>query len=199
MLANIREDGIDPSAIKSIVVTHAHGDHACGAKFFKEKLGAQIIASDIDARLMEEGTDEELGLNIARGPIYPSDYKYIHTKVDKRVAEGEELRWEQGPAVHNRPWPHAGGDVRALEERGDHLHRGRRLLQRDHRPRELARIGPRVDRGNIDKLSGLGVKQLFPGHFAFTLKDGQVHLDKAVANLKLPFVPPVWGHNHPAR
>ena len=64
-------------------MTHAHGDHACGAKFFKEKLGAQIIASDIDARLMEEGTDEELGLNIARGPIYPSDYKYIHTKVDK--------------------------------------------------------------------------------------------------------------------
>jgi glyoxylase-like metal-dependent hydrolase (beta-lactamase superfamily II) len=200
ILANIREDGIDPGAIKSVIVTHAHADHACGAKSFKERLGVQIIASEIDARLMEDGTDEELGLNIARGPIYPSDYKYIHTKVDKRVADGEELRLGNKVLRFIVVPGHTPGAMCVLAKNegiiftGDVVFCNGTIGLGNWPGSDLASY-----RANIDKLAGLGVKQLFPGHFAFTLKDGQAHLDKAVANLKLPFVPPVWGHNHPAR
>lgn len=50
----LREVGLDPSDIKKIVVSHAHGDHYGGAAYLEEKYGAEIIMSDTDWRELEK-------------------------------------------------------------------------------------------------------------------------------------------------
>jgi glyoxylase-like metal-dependent hydrolase (beta-lactamase superfamily II) len=200
ILANIAEDGLDPRSIKTLILTHAHADHACGARFFQDRLGVEVIASEVDGRLVESGTDEELGFGTARGPIYPSDYSYVHTKVDRKVRDGEVVRIGNRDLTFLVVPGHTPGAMCVLSRSDGILFPGDVVFYN-------GTIGlgnwPGSDlasyRANIEKLSGLGVNQLFPGHFMFTLRGGQGHLDRAIANLKLPWVPPVWGHNHPAR
>src|SRR6266581_4342747 len=38
--------GLDPTRIKYIIITHAHGDHFGGAPYLKEHYGAHVIASE---------------------------------------------------------------------------------------------------------------------------------------------------------
>ena len=51
----------------------------------------------------------------------------------------------------------------------------------------------------IGRLANLSVDALLPGHFMWTLEGGQEHLDRAIENLRLAWVPPAWQHNHPHR
>lgn len=199
ILANMAEDGLDPSLVKTLILTHAHADHACSAKFFKEKLGVQILASEADGRLVETGTDDELGFTTARGPIYPADYQYIHTKVDRKVKDGEHIRIGNRDLTFIVVPGHTLGAMCVLSKddgilfSGDVLFYNGTIGLGNWTGSDLESY-----RRNIGKLAGLGVKQLFPGHFMFALTGGQNHVDKAIANLKMPFVPPVWTHNHPS-
>jgi glyoxylase-like metal-dependent hydrolase (beta-lactamase superfamily II) len=200
ILANIASDGVDPHSIKTLILTHAHADHACSAAFFKEKLGVKVLASEVDGQLIEGGTDAELGMGTARGPIFPSDYQYIHTKVDRKVKDGETIRIGDRELTFFVVPGHTPGSLCVLSKKDGLLFSGDVVFYNGTIGLgnwDGSELGPY--RANIGKLSGLGVKQLFPGHFMFALKDGQSHVDKAIANLKLPWVPPVWGHNHPAR
>jgi metallo-beta-lactamase class B len=45
--------GLDPKQIKYVIVSHGHGDHAAGARYLQDRLGARIIVSEDDWALME--------------------------------------------------------------------------------------------------------------------------------------------------
>jgi metallo-beta-lactamase class B len=45
--------GLDPAEIKTIIITHGHGDHYGGANYFVQKYGSRVVASDVDWSLME--------------------------------------------------------------------------------------------------------------------------------------------------
>ena len=50
------EDGLkklklDPTDIKYVIVSHAHGDHYGGAQYLKDKFHAKIVMSDIDWKM----------------------------------------------------------------------------------------------------------------------------------------------------
>jgi len=47
--------GLDPAAIKYVVVTHGHGDHYAGSKYLQDKFGARIVLSAPDWDLVERG------------------------------------------------------------------------------------------------------------------------------------------------
>ncbi len=49
----LKELGLDPAQVKTIIVTHGHGDHYGGAGYFARKYGSRIVASDIDWTMME--------------------------------------------------------------------------------------------------------------------------------------------------
>jgi metallo-beta-lactamase class B len=53
MVGGMKKLGLDPSRIKYIVITHAHGDHFGGAPYLKEHYGAHVIASEEAWREME--------------------------------------------------------------------------------------------------------------------------------------------------
>jgi metallo-beta-lactamase class B len=45
--------GLDPSKVKTIIVTHGHGDHYGGADYFTRKYGSRVVASAVDWTMME--------------------------------------------------------------------------------------------------------------------------------------------------
>ena len=53
------EDGLkklklDPTDIKYVIVSHAHGDHYGGANYLKKKFNAKIVMSDIDWKVFDD-------------------------------------------------------------------------------------------------------------------------------------------------
>lgn len=50
----LRKLGLDPADIKYVLISHAHLDHAGGAKFLQEKYGARIMMSAADWDLLDQ-------------------------------------------------------------------------------------------------------------------------------------------------
>ena len=45
--------GLDPKTIKYVIISHAHSDHAAGAKHLQDRFGSRIILSEADWALMD--------------------------------------------------------------------------------------------------------------------------------------------------
>lgn len=45
---NMPKLGLDPKQIKYVIVSHAHGDHYAGAKYFQDTYGARVLMSEVD-------------------------------------------------------------------------------------------------------------------------------------------------------
>ncbi len=45
--------GLDPSKVKTIIVTHGHGDHYGGANYFVRRYNSRVVASEADWTMME--------------------------------------------------------------------------------------------------------------------------------------------------
>jgi metallo-beta-lactamase class B len=53
IVGGMKKLGLDPTRIKYIMITHAHGDHFGGAPYLREHYGAHVIASEEAWREME--------------------------------------------------------------------------------------------------------------------------------------------------
>lgn len=93
LLNNLLETGISKESVKYILLTHAHGDHAGGISEMKKQFPqAKIVTSAGEAHLLEAGTEEELGLDLAKAcGAYPKDYLYHHASADYIVRDGEHF------------------------------------------------------------------------------------------------------------
>ena len=45
--------GLDPKTIKYVIISHAHGDHAAGARHLQDRFGSRIILSEADWDLLD--------------------------------------------------------------------------------------------------------------------------------------------------
>lgn len=202
IIQNIREDGFNPSSdIDFILITHAHADHSGGAKYLRETTKAKVVAPEGEAVFIERGgRDFDLGLKAAkRSGIYPQNYEYKHTKVDVVVKHNSRIKvGNYTLRVVQVPGHSHGSAGYLIEENPRSFFSG-----------DIVFIDGTVGFGNwpgcdldnyrkyIRRLGGLNVVSLFPGHFMWTLKDGQRHLDRAIENFKGAWLPPAWTHKHP--
>lgn len=54
VVEGLRTLGLDPADIKYVVVSHAHLDHAGGAKLLQERFGARVLMGEADWDLLEQ-------------------------------------------------------------------------------------------------------------------------------------------------
>ena len=198
---NIRAEGFDRDRISQVLLTHCHADHAGGCRNIKMLTGCGIVCTEVEGRLLEKGGDDELGLDIAkRSGLYPQDYEFRHVEPDHIINNSDTLNLGRYELFVIEVPGHSEGSACYLLDQD----RYRILFSSD-----IVFYGGTIGLGNwpgsslenyrrhIGRLSNLSVDALLPGHFLWTLKGGQEHLDKAVENLKSAWVPPAWQHQHP--
>jgi glyoxylase-like metal-dependent hydrolase (beta-lactamase superfamily II) len=197
IIRNIVEDGYNPKKeIDYILITHAHADHAGGTRMMRRATGAEVVAPRGEAELMESGgPDTDTGMQAAKeSGIYPKTYVYKHCKVDRVVGHRGKIKVGKYTLRVIQVPGHSRGVVGYLIEE-----KPRSFFSSD-----IVFIEGTVGFGNwpgcsldnyrnyIGRLAGLNVVSLFPGHFMWTLKQGQSHLDTAIKNFKGAWLPPAW-------
>jgi glyoxylase-like metal-dependent hydrolase (beta-lactamase superfamily II) len=172
---NMLADGIDPSRIRHIVLTHWHTDHARGAAAWRAELGAKTYLPERERPLLE---------GEAHGIIpCPVDVGINH---GDQISVGDlTLRAIQVPG-------HSVGICAYLLEvdgyralfAADIVFNNGLIGLINFEGSEMAPY-----REYLPRLSGLNVDALLPGHLLFTLRNGQSHIDIALEQMKRGFVP----------
>lgn len=180
---NLKADGLEYERIRHILLTHYHCDHSGGAAWIKADTGAKVYISGRERELVESGTRKELALD-----WYPADYLYNHCTVDYAFSRPTEYV-QIGPlsvlAIATPGHSHGGTcylveiDGLRILFSGDTVYFGGIIGLLNFHGSDLSEY-----REALPRLHGLNVDALLPGHFMFTMRNGQAHVDKAIAGLK---------------
>ena len=73
---------LDPTDIKYVIVSHAHGDHYGGAAYLKKKFDAKVVMSDIDWKVFDDPA-----FNPKRIPLFDEP-----PKRDMAVKDGDTIK-----------------------------------------------------------------------------------------------------------
>ena len=98
ILDALKQAGIAASALKYILLTHAHKDHAGSAALLKKVTDATVIAHALDAEVIESGVHQRPMtptpglLNLVLFQLFVKDLLPVRpVKVDRCVVDGETL------------------------------------------------------------------------------------------------------------
>ena len=148
--------GLDPDAIHTLLLTHAHVDHIGAASAVVRGSGCRVVAHDLDAGAIETGDP-------ARTAATWYDLTLPTLRVDHRMTGDEEVLAFRGGSLRLLHIPgHTPGSLAALVELG-----GQRVLfgQDVHGPFDDA-FGSdvRAWRRSMEKLLALEADVLCEGH-----------------------------------
>jgi glyoxylase-like metal-dependent hydrolase (beta-lactamase superfamily II) len=193
ILENIRDDGLDPKAIRKLILTHYHADHIGAAKEASERLDVEVIASSVAAPVIRSGDEEATALDVAKAAgFYPSDYVLPPCPVHREVAEGDVVTvgdlslqvWETpGHCEGHLSFHMTGGDRNTLIGADLVFWGGKILLQNIHD----CRIDAYAQ--SVFKVEKLDFDALIPGHLQISLKFGKEHVEKAAQGFRQLGVP----------
>ncbi|MBB6693397.1 MBL fold metallo-hydrolase [Cohnella xylanilytica] len=191
---NVRRSGFAMEQVRWCLLTHAHADHAAGARYFRERYGMRVVASEEAAPWLENGDMERTSLDHAkRGGVYPADFRFPACPVDRTVRDGDRIRiGDIELTVVDSPG-HARGHICLLWERGgerslfsgDAVFAGGKVVIQYVWDCDIPAYAK-----TVAKLHSLGVDRLYPGHGPFLLSRAAVHIEKAHACFERLDVPP---------
>lgn len=82
IIDGLRTLGVDPQRIKTVIITHGHGDHFGGAAYLKSVTNATLYASDVDwATMRRSATD----------PRFPKVWAPLVPAKDAVIADGQTM------------------------------------------------------------------------------------------------------------
>lgn len=58
IVGGLKKLGLDPAAVKYVIITHAHGDHVGGARLMQERFGARIVMGGPDWDSIEKSVNQ---------------------------------------------------------------------------------------------------------------------------------------------
>lgn len=91
-LTELERAGFSPAGVGTVLLTHAHQDHAGGASRLRAATGATVVASPLTAAIVEAGDEEANGLAEARiAGVYPPDCRLDACPVQP-IEPGECIR-----------------------------------------------------------------------------------------------------------
>jgi glyoxylase-like metal-dependent hydrolase (beta-lactamase superfamily II) len=92
ILQQLAAAGHQAAAVKRILITHAHPDHVGSLPFLQEKTGAQVMASALEAEVIEGKAAVPRRATNPRPPVT----KYPGSPVDQILSDGDVLEGVMG-------------------------------------------------------------------------------------------------------
>jgi hydroxyacylglutathione hydrolase len=194
IVANIERAGIPTDRVRHLLLTHAHGDHAAGARFFRDRLGVEVAASKEATPWLEEGDPEKTSVRLAReAGVYPEDFRFEPCPVASPVADNDTITvGDVRLRVLETPG-HARGHVSYLWTEdgrsalfgGDAVFAGGKILIQNIWDCSLQEYAE-----TVSKLDGLHLDRLYPGHGPFLLSEAYRHVRRANLTFNGLGVPP---------
>lgn len=90
LLSRLEAEGIPWDQVTRVLLTHGHADHSGGAAVIRERLGAEVVAAEATARMVELGDEVRTSLAEARADgTYPPWYRLEPCRIDRTVAAGD--------------------------------------------------------------------------------------------------------------
>lgn len=194
ILHEVRRDGLDPSEIGWILITHAHADHAGGGAAWHRALpSVRIAASEETVPWLAAGDEEATSVDRARAAgLYPVDYRLEAFEVDRPIVPDGTLRIAD---LDFRAIPspgHARGHLAYLVEvdeavtlfSGDALFPGGRILLQDTWDCDL-----QAALRSVERLAALGAERLLAGHLEPVVGGAGPHFAAAIERIARLSVP----------
>ena len=187
ILRQVRQEGFDPRKVQSILLTHAHGDHAGGAMALRQSCGADVYAMEPAAGFLRRGDMEATSVSAARDAgVYPADYAFSACEAIP-VSDGEILTVGK-LAVRVLATPgHAAGHACYLAEAdgalnaftGDLVTHGGAVALQAIWDCELT---PYLQ--SLQRLAVCAPERMFPGHGCFSLSNAMAQIEPALLRMR---------------
>jgi hydroxyacylglutathione hydrolase len=193
ILDNIKSDGVPLDRVRYLILTHGHADHSGGAAELRETLGLDVFAAHDIADALRRGDEAKISLDVARAAgVYPTDFGYRACPVDGELVDGQHIVVGDCRLLVLETPGHAAGSLcfstgnqgEQMLFSGDTVFFGGRILLQNIWDCDL-----QAQMRSIERLSALNTDAFLPGHRSFTLRDGQRHIEAAMATSRKLLVP----------
>lgn len=165
ILDNMAADGLDPSQVSHIVLTHSHWDHVRGCRALQLASGAQVLVHQAGRRVVEQG------------PYARRDVSVEPAAVTRTVAADERLSLA-GLALEVLALPgHSPDSIAVRLEIA-----GRAVCFTGDTCLAMGLCGPTAPedmgalKASVARLEALRIDALLPGHGVFVLRGGAEHV-----------------------
>jgi hydroxyacylglutathione hydrolase len=190
----IEADGLDPRRVRTMLLTHAHADHAAGAAGLRERLGLRVLASPEVAKWVAAGDTRAASLDAAKqAGVYPPDFPYPACPVEGTLHDGTTVQVGDLTIEAIATPGHAAGHLSYALRRdgrtsvfcGDAFFFGGKILLQNTWDCSLAE-----SIATVERLAALDVDGLYPGHLTFAVKDGRRQVERAMEYIRKLLPPP---------
>lgn len=197
IIDRVRATSVNTDRPGHLLLTHGHADHSGGAAALLEAFPALVArAAQPAAGWIAAG--DVLGISLDRGKasgVYPDEYTFTAAPSVTPVRDGDRIELGGGASIRIVETPgHCEGHCCYLLEGSDKhrslfsgdcvFTRGRISLQNLHDTQLDAYAA------SVNTLNGLGVDDLFPGHYSVMCTTGGEHIRLAADRFNSGLVPP---------
>ncbi len=189
----IESHGFSVKDIRAVVLTHYHGDHACGASRIQKLSGCSIYAPELEAKAIEEGDETATSVALAKGGLYPADFTYPRSEKVTGVRDGENITVGNITLTAYMCPGHSLQDMVIYGNidgknclfSGDCVFaQGQVLIQ------SLPDVSIFPYAEAMRRIATLPIEAIFPGHGVFCLENGGSFVQAAVDKFNAGLIPP---------